>query len=470
MHVSYTEGNWTAAAVLHPPGHADRCAEAVRLRQRRLALTLLLITGAIAGLSHVAPARAADCLQPSAAGAAVRLRAAPSTSSAILGKLSSGTTAPLIATIPRWYETRTPADETAFVSKQSTDVVPCPPASPTVAATSTGAFELHAIDVGTGLAILVRGPDFVLLFDGGSNDDFAIGDDNRVVAYLHTLKPSITRIDDLLLSHPHRDHVELLPDVFAKFDVGKVWNSGAYNDICGYRHFLEAIAVEPAVEYHTATQGAGNETVVLGKKKCYATDEPEHSITLLHQSRIDDTPISLGEGASMTILHADGSKRPSFNENSLVVRLDLGPHKVLLMGDAEAGGRKSPSELPTTDSIEGKLLACCKADLKADVLVVGHHGSKTSSRTAFINAVGARFFIISSGPTRYGSVTLPDDEIVNEFSSGDLFRTDIEDDQCAQSSDKIGPDADAKAGGCDNIVIMLPASGPITGAIQQGSD
>jgi hypothetical protein len=60
---------------------------------------------------------------------------------------------------------------------------------------------------------------------------------------------------------------------------------------------------------------------------------------------------------------------------------------------------------------------------------------------------------------------------VNEFSSsGDLFRTDIEDDQCAQSSDKIGPDADGKAGGCDNIVITLPASGPITGAIQQGSD
>jgi beta-lactamase superfamily II metal-dependent hydrolase len=388
-----------------------------------------------------------------------------------VGTLPRGTTAPLIAAIPRWYETRTATDQTAFVSKKSTEIVPCPAATSVVSATAAGVFELHAIDVGTGLSILVRGPNFVLLFDGGSNDDLATGDGNRVVAYLRTLTPSITRIDDLLLSHPHRDHVELLPDVFAKFEVARVWNSGAYNDICGYRHFLEAVAVEPAVQYHTATQGAGNETVELGKKNCYGTEEPEHTITLLHQGRIDNTQISLGQGASMTILHADGSKRSNFNENSLVVRLDLGSHKVLLMGDAEAGGRKAPSELPTADSIEGKLLACCKADLKADVLVVGHHGSKTSSRSAFINAVGAKFFIISSGPTHYGNVTLPDDEIVNEFSGrGDLFRTDIDDDQCAQSAEKIGPDADGKAGGCDNIVITLPATGPITGAIHQGSD
>ena len=91
----------------------------------------------------------------------------------------------------------------------------------------------------------------------------------------------------------------------------------------------------------------------------------------------------------MTFLYADGSNRPSFNENSLVVRLDLGSKRVLLMGDAEAGGRNLPSTLPSDSSIEGKLLTCCTADLKADVMVVGHHGSKTSSRVKFLNAVGA---------------------------------------------------------------------------------
>jgi hypothetical protein len=149
----------------------------------------------------------------------------------------------------------------------------------------------------------------------------------------------------------------------------------------------------------------------------------------------------------MTFLYADGSPHSSFNENSLVVRLDLGTHRVLLMGDAEAGGRKAPATTPAADSIEGKLLACCVADVKADVLIVGHHGSKTSSRAAFLSKVGAHLFVISAGPTKYASVTLPDQEIVDEVEAlGDLFRTDLDDDACAESTVKVGPDNDGKAG------------------------
>ena len=101
----------------------------------------------------------------------------------------------------------------------------------------------------------------------------------------------------------------------------------------------------------------------------------------------------------MTFLHADGRDLPSPNQNSLVVRLDLGTRHLLLMGDAEAGGRADPSETPKPGSIEADLLACCQAALKADILVVGHHGSRTSSRAAFLAAVGAHDFIVSSGPT-----------------------------------------------------------------------
>jgi competence protein ComEC len=108
----------------------------------------------------------------------------------------------------------------------------------------------------------------------------------------------------------------------------------------------------------------------------------------------------------MTFLYADGSKRPDFNQNSLVVRLNLGSHRVLLM---------APSAPPNADSIEGKLLACCAADLKAEVLVAGHHGSKTSSRKKLLDAVGANTFIVSAGPTKYATVVLPDAEIVAEL-------------------------------------------------------
>ena len=91
----------------------------------------------------------------------------------------------------------------------------------------------------------------------------------------------------------------------------------------------------------------------------------------------------------MTFLHADGSKHSSFNENSLVLRLDLGTSKILLMGDAQASGRANPNTPPGAQSLEGILLACCSSELRADVLIVGHHGSKTSSRVKFLNAVGA---------------------------------------------------------------------------------
>jgi beta-lactamase superfamily II metal-dependent hydrolase len=425
-------------------------------------------TVTLALLAWNAPALGADCVQSTSANGTI-FRVAPTTSSAAVGKLMPGVATPLIAIVPRWYETRTSTGQPAFVSKQASDIVACPAAAP--AAGTGGDFELHAIDVGTGLAVLVLGSNFTLLFDAGTNDDLGRGTDNRVIAYLNTLQPRRSRIDHVLLSHPHRDHVELLPDVFDQLDVGSVWNSGAYNDICGYRHFLKAIADEPGVQYHTATQDAGDELIDIPPKRCYGSDEPQQTLTVPHHSRIDDSAISLGQDASMRILHADGSKHGSFNENSLVVRLDLGRHRVLLMGDAEAGGRKSPTTAPAATSIEGKLLACCAADLKADVLVVGHHGSKTSSRTAFLNAIGARLFVVSAGPTKYGSVILPDVEVVTELEGrGDVFRTDIEDAQCALAPDKVGPDADGRAGGCDNVVVRLSANEGVSGEYRQFSD
>jgi beta-lactamase superfamily II metal-dependent hydrolase len=83
----------------------------------------------------------------------------------------------------------------------------------------------------------------------------------------------------------------------------------------------------------------------------------------------------------MAILHADGEKHASANDNSPVVRLDLGGTRVLLMGDAQGGGRASPSTPPTVGSVEERLVACCASALAAQLLVVGHHGSRTCSRT-----------------------------------------------------------------------------------------
>ena len=435
----------------------------------------------LAILVRIDSASATDCVVPSSnVTNSVTLRAAPNTSSAAIGSLGVGAGLPLVAAVPRWYEARRADGSLAYVAKQWTVIAACPGGTPlpsgstatTGAAVATGAgFELHAIDVGTGLSVLVRGTDFDLLYDAGSNDDLARGDQNRTMAYLKTLQPQVQKIDHVILSHPHRDHVELLPDVVTHFQPRDVWNSGAYNDICGYRDFLLAVAAETSVQYHTQTHDAGDEAVELAGKNCYGDSQPQQTITLKHGARIDGQTVTLGQNASMTFLYMDGTQHSDFNQNSLVVRLDLGQHRILLMGDAEAGGRQAPSIAPANDSIEGKLLACCAADLQAEVLVVGHHGSKTSSRAAFLSKVGAKLFVISAGPTKYAGVVLPDQEIVDEVEGlGQLFRTDLDDDACAESTAKVGPDNDGKPGGCDNVLVHIPMSGAVSAEYRRVAD
>jgi hypothetical protein len=265
--------------------------------------------------------------------------------------------------------------------------------------------------------------------------------------------------------------VELLPDLFAAYKVREVWDSGRVNDICGYRAFIEAIRDDPGVRYHNALHDFGTRGYSFGATTCYGQAVAAETVELPLDSRITTTPITLGQGASMTILHADGSPYPNVNDNSLVVRLDLGTTSVLLMGDAEDGGRADPSVAPTISSVEGSLLACCAAELAAEVLVVGHHGSETSSRDAFLNAVGASIFIVSAGPMKYGTVTLPDQVIVTNLESrGQVFRTDADDVACKANPAKIGPDADGRAGGCDNIRVVVAPNLPLNVSVWHGVD
>jgi len=289
---------------------------------------------------------------------------------------------------------------------------------------------MDVVDGGTGLDILVRGPDFTLVYDGGSNDDLARGPSNRVLAYLRAVAPTLTTIDHLILSHPHRDPVGLLPDLFAAYQVRHVWDSGRINDICRYPALLTAVRDEPGVEYHSALQDFGTRGYSFRDRAggCYGNAAPAVTLQLPHASRITNSPIPLGQQATMTILHADRAPHPSPNENSLVVRLDLGGTRVLLMGDAEAGGRRPTSEPPADTSIEGTLLSCYASDLAAQVLVVGHHGSRRSPQTTFLDAVDASAFVVSSGPHEVRQRRAADSDIIAELDArGDVFRTDVND-------------------------------------------
>lgn len=394
----------------------------------------------------------------------VNVRQAPASISPSIDRLEPGETAELIEVVPGWYFVRLPDGRTGYVSRGWT-----------LRSDEPSAFDpqyfLHVIDVGTGLAVFVKGPDFTLLYDGGSNDDTTRGIRNRLTAYLRHALPGLTSIDHVILSHPHRDHVELLPDVLSSYAIRNVWDSGRTNPICSYRAFLRLVSARQ-IPYHDAHVDGGAHSVPLNQKQCYGQLEPAETIVIPHAEHIQQgQPIILGQGASLTFLHADASEQDSFNENSLVALLELGRTRILLMGDAEAGGRKAPNILPAPHSVEGELITCCASALRTDILVAGHHGSKTSSRTALLDRAGAYVFLVSAGPTKYASVTLPDQEVIDEFAQrGTVFRTDIDDQSCRQNPAKIGTDNDDQPGGCDNVVVAIDPDGEIRTEYRRGHD
>lgn len=427
----------------------------------------LLLAGA---LLFCTPAWADDVVPSARVSTAVLVRAEPSTDTTILGRLRPGDRAELVAQVSGWYQVRLPDGTVGYVSKIWTNLVPD---SGSGEALTASQYRVHVIDVGTGLSVFVEGRDFALLYDAGSQDDLHGGDENRVVAYIKAARPGLTKLDHVILSHPHKDHLQLMPDVFKQFDVKDVWESGRVNKTDGYCHFIKAAMAEPGARYHDAIASNTTRSVTFTGSGCDGT------IVVRQSSMMDAIPVPLGAGASMTFLYRDPRNYPDPNGNSVVVRLDLGNKRILLAGDAEGGERESPAHPPQANSIEAKLIACCAADVRSDVLVVGHHGSLTSSRSAFLDAVSASVFAISSGPYPYKRVRLPDAEIVTELEGrgqvlrtdrDDLFRIEDEGRSCELNPRKIGPDADETPGGCNNILITIGANGSMTAGYNDLTD
>jgi beta-lactamase superfamily II metal-dependent hydrolase len=406
-------------------------------------------------LAALAPASArSDEVTPSErVSSAVLVREGPSTDTAILARLRPGDSAKVVREVPGWYEIELANGSRGYVSKAWTVMV-----GESGTTLTERRYSVHVIDVGTGLAVFVDGEDFALLYDAGSQDDLHDGDENRVAAYIRAARPGLVRIDHLILSHPHKDHLQLMPDIFRRFEIGHVWESGRVNKTDGYCHFLKAAMAEPGVQYHDAIASNATRTVTFSGSGCNG------AVAVRQGTMMDAAPVALGAGAKMSFLYRDPRNHADPNGNSVVVRLDLGDKRVLLAGDAEGGERELPAEPPRANSIEAQLLACCAADLKSDLLVVGHHGSLTSSRSAFLDAVGASIYAISSGPYPYKRVRLPDTEIVSELERrgrvlrtdrSDLFRANDDTASCELNPRKIGPDADETPGGCDNILVTV---------------
>lgn len=348
-----------------------------------------------------------------------------------------------------------PAEITWQRVRSAGDIPPTPPPA--------GTFRVHLIDVGTGLAILVQGNDFSLLYDAGTNDPAE--KPVRVLAYLAAAlgasgdglcvdrgQPAPrqrVRLDHVVLSHPHADHGSAMDLVIHCYDVANMWDSGRVNETVFYREILAAVGASATARYHTAADVPVDHVASVKGTE----------IKISHWERFSEgDTVQLGESAKFTILHAEGKKLPDPNQNSVVIAVVLGSARLLLVGDAESGDREDPSA-PAGD-IEQFLLEQHAAEIRADILQVGHHGSKTSSRRSFLDAVKPHLALVSTGPKLYGKVRLPDAEVIDALNAigATILRTDEHDASC-DLPQRLG--GDSGPGGCDSYVITIaPGKAP----------
>ena len=236
------------------------------------------------------------------------------------------------------------------------------------------------IDVGQGDSILVILPNTkTLLIDGGEREGYG-----KVLATLQEY--GLSRIDVVVATHPHADHIGGLVDVIKNVNVGEVLDSGQVHTTQTFEDFLDAVETKQ-IPLNSVRQG---DSIML---------DPTVKIDVLNP------PANLLDGAD---------NEAEFNDNSVVLKLTYGQFSVLLTGDME-------------ERNEARLVSENTTTLDADVLKAGHHGSRTSSSMPFLNAVTPEVVIISLGAgNTYGH---PHREALDRISAAGtehLFRTDID--------------------------------------------
>lgn len=229
--------------------------------------------------------------------------------------------------------------------------------------------EVHYIDVGQGDAILIKQDEYNMLIDAGDNKY-----EKTVVAYLKD--KGVTKLDYVIGTHPHADHIGGLDAVIDSFDIGKI--------------------IMPKVTHTSKTY---EDVLIAIKNKGLKISSP-----------IIGGNYELGE-ATFTIIAPNGEKYKDYNNYSVVLRMEFGENSFLFTGDAE--------------TLSEKEILNNKHKVEAQVLKVGHHGSNTSTSIGFLDAVNPEYAIIQVGAdNKYGH---PNIEIINRLEEHKIkiFRNDL---------------------------------------------
>ena len=230
-----------------------------------------------------------------------------------------------------------------------------------------GKLAVHFLDVGQGDSIFIELPnDETMLIDAGENYH-----GEGIIDYIKNA--GHTKIDYLVATHPHSDHIGSMPYIVRNFDIGSVYmpKVSANTDI--YESLLKAVKNKKL-------------KVNNGKAGVNIVKTDDLSADIIGPVKIDES---------------------NLNNCSIVIKLCFGKKSFLLTGDAETGEMNS-----------------IKADLNADVLKAGHHGSRNSTNSKLLKKITPDITVISCGKNNdYGH---PHKEVLTQLKkiNSSVYRTD----------------------------------------------
>lgn len=229
-----------------------------------------------------------------------------------------------------------------------------------------GPLKAHFIDVGQGDSEFIELPDGkTLLIDGGPTDT-----GEKVLSYIKDL--GYSRIDYVVATHPHEDHIGGLTTVISSLEVGELWAPDASTNTETFENFLDAIESR-GIETHGASAGKS-----IGESDLY-------SIQILGPQ--------------------GGASYDDLNDASAIVLLTYGQNRFLFTGDASSS------------------LISQACNTHVDVLKVGHHGSRTSTNAALATSLSPTYAVISYGiGNSYGH---PTQEALDALSGTTVYGTGV---------------------------------------------
>lgn len=224
--------------------------------------------------------------------------------------------------------------------------------------TNNDLLKVHYLDVDQGDSIFIELPNNeTMLIDAAESYQ-----SENIINYLKNL--NYQKIDYVIGTHPHTDHIGGLKNIINTFEIGKIYMPKVVSTTKTYESLLMAIK-DKNLKINTAKAGTS----------------------------IIDT-----DALKINILAPNNSTYTELNNYSVVTKITYGTTKFLFMGDSEK-------------LIENEI----KENVTADVIKIGHHGSNTSSSIDFIKKVNAKYGIISVGLNN--KYNLPKEETITNWEN-----------------------------------------------------